>query len=56
VIVTDYQQIILVKCCKMYQVVINAVHRMSVWWLYMQSIKSGNVYLVGAIPMRGASI
>ena len=35
---------------------INAVHRMlSSWWLYIQSIKSGSVYLVGAIPMRGAS-
>jgi hypothetical protein len=40
----------------MYQVVINALHRMLlIWWLYIQSIKSRSMYLVGAIPMRGAS-
>jgi hypothetical protein len=40
----------------MYKVVINAVHNMlSSWWLYIQSIKSGNFYHVGAISMRGAA-
>jgi len=40
----------------MCQVVINAVNRMPlIWWLYLQWIKSGIVYLVGAVPMPGAS-
>ena len=42
----------------MYQVVINAVHRMlSSLWLCtcIQSIKSGSVYLAVAIPLCGAS-
>ena len=39
----------------MYQVVINAVHRMlSSWWLYIHSTKFGSICLVGAIPTRGA--
>jgi len=35
VIVTDYVYIIIVKHCKMYQVITNAVHGMLLsWWLY----------------------
>jgi hypothetical protein len=34
----------------MYQVVINVAHRMLLrWWLYIQSLKYGSVYLVDAI-------
>jgi len=40
----------------MYQVVADAVHIiLLICWLYIQSIKPGSVYVVGAIPMCGAS-
>jgi hypothetical protein len=40
----------------MYQVVADAVHViLLIWWLYIQSIKSESVYVVGAIPTCGAS-
>ena len=45
----------------MYEAAINAAHRMLLsWWLYIQSIKSGSVYLVGPnnklYTMRGTYI